>query len=100
MKELKELILGQTVEVTLTGKKTYRPKDCIIRNDGTDVNLEMVKRGYAWAYRHYLRGLYASEYLDAESEARAKKLGLWQDDNPTPPWEFRRLNLKGHNETH
>ncbi|MGD0887478.1 MAG: thermonuclease family protein [Thermodesulfovibrionales bacterium] len=91
MKELKELILGQTVEVTLTGKKTYRPKECIVRKDGTDVNLEMVKSGYAWADRHYLRGPYASAYLDAESEARAKKLGLWQDNNPVPPWEFRRI---------
>jgi endonuclease YncB( thermonuclease family) len=33
----------------------------------------------------------ASEYINAEKTARDKRLGLWQDLNPTPPWEFRRL---------
>lgn len=89
-KELKKLILGQTVDVTLTGQKTYKREVCMISKDGMNVNLEMVRRGFAWAYRHYLRRPYASEYIDAENEARDKKLGLWQDNNPTPPWEFRK----------
>jgi endonuclease YncB( thermonuclease family) len=89
--ELKGLILGQTVEVTTTGAKTYNREVCIINKNGTDINLEMVERGAAWAYRHYLRRPYASEYIEAEKEARAKKLGLWRDSNPTPPWEFRRV---------
>lgn len=29
--------------------------------------------------------------LDAEKLARDKKLGLWRDNNPTPPWEFRKM---------
>lgn len=90
-KELKKMILGQIVEVTTTGQKTYKREVCIIKKDGTDINLEMVKKGAAWAYRHYLKRPYASEYIDAESEARAKKLGLWKDVNATPPWEFRKM---------
>jgi endonuclease YncB( thermonuclease family) len=89
--ELKRLILGQTVEITTTGQKTYNREVCLIRKNGTDINLEMVRRGYAWAYRHYLRSPYASEYIGAEKEARDKRLGLWRDTNPTPPWEFRRM---------
>jgi len=89
-RELKKLILGETVEVTITGAKTYNREVCRIHKDGMDVNLEMVKRGYAWAYTHYLKRPYASEYIDAERAAREKHLGLWQDTNPTPPWEFRR----------
>jgi len=87
---LKRLVLGQTVEVIKTGDRTYNREVCILRKDGLNVNLEMVRQGYAWAYRQYLRRPYASEYIDAEKEARAKRLGLWQDLNPTPPWEFRR----------
>ena len=89
-RDLKKLILGQTVEVTLTGAKTYNREVCLIKKDGIDINLEMVKRGYAWAYRQYLRRPYASEYIQAENDARAKRLGLWADANPTPPWEFRK----------
>ncbi|MEM2963744.1 MAG: thermonuclease family protein [Candidatus Anstonellales archaeon] len=90
MRVLKHLILGQTVEVDLTGSRTYNREVCIIRKDGMNINLEMVNRGYAWAYKQYLRRPYASEYIDAETEARSKRLGLWQDMNPTPPWEFRK----------
>lgn len=90
-KELKRLVLAQTVEVILTGAKTYNREVCLIKKDGTDINLEMVKHGYAWAYKQYLKRPYASEYIEAESQARAKRLGLWQDANPTPPWEFRKM---------
>jgi endonuclease YncB( thermonuclease family) len=88
--ELKRLILGQTVDITLTGAKTYRREVCRISKDSQDINLEMVKKGYAWAYRHYLHRPYASEYIEAEKEARDRHLGLWADANPTPPWEFRK----------
>jgi len=54
------------------------------------VNLEQVKAGYAWAYAQYLDRPYASEFYDAEKEAREKKRGLWQEVNPKPPWEWRR----------
>lgn len=90
-KELKRLILGQVVDVETTGAKTYNREVCLIKKDGMDVNLEMVKRGYAWAYIQYLKRPYASEYIEAEKEARSRKLGLWQSPNPQPPWEFRRL---------
>ncbi len=89
-KELKGLILGQSVEVTTTGAKTYKREVCIIKRDGKDINLEMVKRGAAWAYKQYLKRPYASDYLTAESDAREKRLGLWKENNPTPPWEFRK----------
>lgn len=91
MKELEQLILGQTVDITLTGAKTYKREVCIIKKDSMNINLAMVRRGYAWAYRQYLKRPYASEFIDAESEARAKRLRLWQQSNPQPPWEFRKM---------
>jgi len=93
-KYLKRLILGQTVTVQTTGQKTYNREVCLISKDGQDINLEMVKAGYAWAYRQYLKRPYASEYISAEAEARNKRLGLWQQANPTPPWEWRKLNRR------
>lgn len=89
-KELKKLVLGQTVNIETTGAKTYKREVCIIKKNGIDINLEMVKRGYAWAYVQYLKRPHASIYIDAEREARAKRLGLWADNNPMPPWEWRK----------
>lgn len=93
-KELKRLILSQTVEVTTTGAKTYNREVCQLKKDGIDINLEMVRLGYAWAYVQYLKRPHVSEYENAERDAREKKLGLWADRNPTPPWEFRKLQRK------
>jgi endonuclease YncB( thermonuclease family) len=50
-----------------------------------NINLEMVKEGYAWAYKEYLARPYASEFIGAENDARSKQLGLWQQTNPMPP---------------
>lgn len=90
-RELKKLILGQDVTVETTGSKTYKREVCLIKKNGMDINLEMVKRGYAFAYIQYLKRPHASIYIEAEGEARAKRLGLWKDStNPTPPWEWRK----------
>ncbi len=89
-KELRQLILGQRVDMVTTGEKTHGREVCIIKKDGMDINLEMVRRGYAWAYRKHLKSPYASEYIEAENKAREQKLGIWQEDNPLPPWEFKK----------
>jgi micrococcal nuclease len=93
-RELRNLIDGYRVTVTLTGDKTYKREVCIIEKAGIDINLEMVKRGFAWAYRQYLKRPHASEYIGAENEARGKKRGLWVQRNPQPPWEYRHRNKR------
>lgn len=90
-KELKKLIMGEIVEITTMDARSHNREICIVKKEGLDVNLAMIKRGYAWAYRRHLSPPYASNYMKAEREARKKKLGLWRDTNPNPPWEFRTL---------
>lgn len=90
-KELEILILGQIVNVTLTGDISYKREVCFIVINGMDINLEMVRRGYAWAYRQYLHKPFANEYIHAEKNAKSKRLGLWQHLNPQPPWEYRKM---------
>ncbi len=63
--------------------------------DGQDVSLVQVKAGMAWFYRYYQKELSLENrklYAQAEDEARANKKGFWQDKNPMPPWEWRRLH--------
>jgi micrococcal nuclease len=60
----------------------------VILGDGTNVNYELVKNGYAWQYIQYSKN--NSTLADYQQQAQQQKLGLWQDANPTPPWEFRR----------
>ena len=53
----------------------------------TDINLQMVKDGLAWHYKHFDN---TKSYADAETAAHAAKRGLWKDPNPIPPHEFRK----------
>jgi endonuclease YncB( thermonuclease family) len=55
--------------------------------EGTSLNKQIVGVGYAWQYKKYSKD---PAYADLEAEARAARLGLWKDKNPTPPWEWRK----------
>ncbi len=94
--ELKRLILAQTVEIQTTGDITYHREVCRITLNGLDVNLEMVKRGAAWAYRKYLKKPYKALYVEAETDARQKGLGLWKGIDPMPPWEYLKEKKNGN----
>jgi endonuclease YncB( thermonuclease family) len=60
--------------------------------DGDAVNLSMARAGVAWWYRKCAHEQSAADrvlYEDAETKARAEKVGLWRDPEPIPPWEWR-----------
>jgi endonuclease YncB( thermonuclease family) len=83
---LSDLCFKKTAVVDDRGKDRYKRTLGRITCDGVDANAEQVKRGMAWSYKQYLTdGMIA----DLEDASRASKTGLWADENPTPPWEFR-----------
>lgn len=57
-----------------------------------DVNLMQVMSGMAWWNRPQANTQTAQEredYEAAEFNAKVRRLGLWADKNPMPPWEWR-----------
>jgi endonuclease YncB( thermonuclease family) len=94
-KHLADLVGGKAVIVRWTKHDRYGRIVGTVFIDDRDVDLEQVKTGMAWFYRYYQSELTPEDrkrYAQAEDEARAAKLGLWQDKNPMPPWEWRRLH--------
>ena len=60
-----------------------------------DVGLEQIKAGMAWHYKHYQREQSKEDrnfYSSAERVAKKKRVGLWNDKDPIPPWKWRRDN--------
>lgn len=55
--------------------------------DGKDLSRELLKAGLAWHYRQYSRD---SKLQALEDQAHAARRGLWRDEDPTPPWQFRK----------
>lgn len=59
--------------------------------EGSSVNEEMVRTGMAWVYDQYcLREDICAGLRQAEAEARTARRGLWAEENPTPPWLWRK----------
>ena len=82
------LIADREVRVIIRNKDRYgRFVGDVYRNDGLHVNSEIVRAGYAW---HFTRYSNDPELVRLEKEAQESRLGLWRDDHPMPPWEFRR----------
>ena len=56
-------------------------------NDGRYLNGEIVAAGYAWWFRKYAP---RDDYLkNLEAQARAARKGLWNEQVPVEPWNFR-----------
>ncbi|MES2922121.1 MAG: thermonuclease family protein [Verrucomicrobiota bacterium] len=53
---------------------------------GNDVNLQMVRDGFAWHFKKFSKD---PALAKAEAAAKSAKLGLWIDPAPVPPWDFR-----------
>ena len=90
---LAEQVAGQSVAVEWDKVDRYGRKVGKVLLAGLDSNLVQIKRGLAWHYKQYEREQSPADrqsYAAAEAKARAAKLGLWRDAEPTPPWEFRR----------
>jgi endonuclease YncB( thermonuclease family) len=79
-------------EVTLEVKTTDRYGRTVAEViSDINLNLVMVEDGQAFAYRQYLGGCNAKEYLDAEVRASRHRYGVWQvEGGITRPWDFRR----------
>ena len=60
----------------------------VLYRQSRNINADMVCEGHAWWYRRHARR--EKEFEDCEATARADRLGLWRDDDPEPPWRWRR----------
>ena len=81
---LKAIIGGQDVRCVERGRDRYRRVLAVCYVGRLDIGGELVRQGWALAYRRY--GL---TYVRQEAEARAAKRGLWAT-RFTVPWEWRR----------
>lgn len=82
------MVYGKTVTIEVEDKDRYGRTVGRVFADGVDVNLEMVRRGFAWWYRAYAKKDVA--LAKAEAEAKNAGRGLWADKTPVPPWEHRK----------
>jgi endonuclease YncB( thermonuclease family) len=85
---LSDLVFGKAVQVEPYEQDRYDRLVARLWLGPLDVNAEMVKRGYAWTYRHYADD---PAYCAYEKAARDLRRGLWQLplEQRAAPWEWR-----------
>lgn len=82
---LHEIVASQEVACEAREVDKYGRMVATCFLDGRDINAEMVRRGYAWAFVKY-----SATYIDEEAEARAARAGIWASrQQPQPPWVYR-----------
>jgi endonuclease YncB( thermonuclease family) len=82
---LEASILKKSIDVKLLGKDRWGNYLGEIITE-VEVSAELVKRGLAWCHEKN-----APDSLKVlEQQAREQRIGLWQEENPTAPWIYRR----------
>jgi endonuclease YncB( thermonuclease family) len=87
---------GRFVAKVLIAPPGDCPSPCTAR---LDVNLAQVDAGLAWHYREYEREQTSPDrkaYAAAEQQARMRRIGIWSQPDPVPPWDQRHGAAGGH----
>lgn len=78
---------GKTVTLNITGKDRLGNYVAVLYNKaGKDFRHELLERGLAWVAEKCNE----PELHRLQQQAQEKKLGLWKEQSPTPPWIYRR----------
>lgn len=81
-------VFGKNVKILYqTNDRYQRILGTVYYNRGKELNQELLKVGLAWHYKYYNN---SKLYSRLESAAKTRRIGLWANKNPIPPWEFRR----------
>lgn len=83
------LVFGKRVEVIYSKRDRYgRVLGDVVLPSRKILNEELVRAGYAWHYKKYSDDATLAEL---ELQARKSRRGLWQDRDPIPPWDYRKI---------
>jgi len=81
---LAELVFGKRIAVVVIGRDTAGLAICQVSVDGRDVSAALVAAGAAWA-----DPTTGTHLTPEQQQAQQGRKGLWVEDSPQPPWEYR-----------
>lgn len=84
---LTALVATKLVKVVYFSKDKYKRILGIVFLNGSDVNAQIVKDGFAWAFVKY-----SNRYIKEQDYAKENKIGLWNGKQIIAPWDFRKNN--------
>lgn len=88
-RSLSDMCFGKEAVVEVFDTDRYGRTVGKVSCDGINVNRAQLQAGMAWVYAKYAKD---RTLIEVERGAKVARRGLWSDDNPTPPWEYRKAN--------
>src|SRR6266850_2163345 len=92
---LSDLILNKYVVVHYSSLREGYLVGQVLFGD-MDVGAQMIRDGVAWYDKTDEKRLSETEqrvYAESQEAARNERRGLWQDESPISPWDFRKAQL-------
>ena len=84
---LMQLTSNENITFTSEGEDRYGRTLGKLYKNNENLNILMVKSGFAWVYERYVKNQNLYVYQEV---AKSKNLGLWQSKKPIAPWVWRR----------
>lgn len=86
---LAKILSGRQVRVDPLAVDVYGRLVARLYTEEGSVNAELIRRGMAWEYSLHHRN---QEYLRLQDEAQQARRGLWAQDDPVAPSQWRKLH--------
>ncbi|MCB0495021.1 MAG: thermonuclease family protein [Cyclobacteriaceae bacterium] len=89
---LQNLVNRKGVNIEYSGKDRWGNRLVnVTTKKGESVNNLMLSEGYAWVDRFFLN---QADLMTKQDEAKTKKYGLWNQEDPMEPWVYDRIQIR------
>ncbi|NTU72725.1 thermonuclease family protein [Candidatus Roizmanbacteria bacterium] len=96
---LSSLVFDKRVRIVPETIDQYGRTVAMVLVNGANINEQIVAQGHGWVFKKYCTAAHCNDWLKLEATARDARIGLWEDENPIPPWEWRTQQKSMHNST-
>jgi endonuclease YncB( thermonuclease family) len=83
----RRFVSGKNVRLQVKDIGRYGRTIAAITVQGEDLGALLIENGMGWHYRQYAPN--QTRYARLQKRARRSGVGLWSQDRPIPPWEWR-----------
>ena len=83
---LTSLCEGKTGSLDIRGTDRYQRTLAILICENVNANIHQLKNGMAWVFDKYVTDYNLYEF---QNTAKLKKVGIWSEEFPLAPWDFR-----------
>lgn len=89
-----ELVKNKKVQVRSYYTDRYGRSIVLLTVNKQNLNERLVAEGLAWVSPKFCKKKFCKKWKEKQKFAKDTRLGLWRDENPTPPWLWKKMKNK------